>query len=276
MENTYSKWLLVSDIDGTLNDKSMNLPEANKLAIRSFVNNGGNFTLCSGRNLESLMIHYNKLGIETPAIVLNGAGIYDVKNNSELYFNPITPRGEEVIFELLNKFKSVQLTVFGVNKIYLYKYKCLYGKIISLLDGLTHTRCKSRKELPTGNWGKVTLFSMPWICKKLERILKNEKNSQLFDCFYTSPFTLEVVNSGVNKGSAVKKLASILNIDTQNVAAIGDYYNDESMLRTVAHAACCGQAPDDLKKICEYVTCHCNNGAVNDFINYLETNYIRR
>ena len=77
MENKYSKWLLVSDIDGTLNDKKMRLPENNRLAINDFVSSGGNFTLCSGRNLESLTIHYKKLGIMTPAIFLNGAGIYD-------------------------------------------------------------------------------------------------------------------------------------------------------------------------------------------------------
>ena len=77
MSNLFSEWLLVSDIDGTLNTKSFKLPENNKTAIQDYVENGGNFTLCSGRNLQSLSIHYNKLGISTPAIYLNGAGIYD-------------------------------------------------------------------------------------------------------------------------------------------------------------------------------------------------------
>ena len=81
MNKTYSEWLLISDIDGTLNDKSMNLPKVNKEAIERFVNRGGVFTLCSGRNLQSLAVHYRKLGIETPAIFLNGAGIYDFANS---------------------------------------------------------------------------------------------------------------------------------------------------------------------------------------------------
>jgi hydroxymethylpyrimidine pyrophosphatase-like HAD family hydrolase len=46
MNNNYCDWLLVSDIDGTLNDKKFNLPENNKEAIRRFVEKGGNFTLC--------------------------------------------------------------------------------------------------------------------------------------------------------------------------------------------------------------------------------------
>ncbi len=274
MKSDYSKWLLVSDIDGTLNNKKRKLPNVNKNAINSFVKNGGHFTLCSGRNLESLMLHYKNLGIETPAICLNGAGIYDVKIKETIYFNPITSKGEDVVFELLNRFNSVQLTVFGMNEVYLYTHKSIYGYVISKLDGLTYKLCKNRSELPEGRWGKATLFAMPWVCKKLEKILKNEENIKLFNCFYTSPFTLEIVNCGVNKGSAVNKLAQILNIESDNIAAIGDYYNDEAMLRTVAHPVCCGQAPDDLKQICEYVTCHCNKGAVNDFINYIDKNYI--
>ena len=84
MKEMYNKWLLVSDIDGTLNTKSMKLPENNKIAVKDFVDNGGNFTLCSGRNLQSLSIHYNRLEIETPAIFLNGAGIYDFKNKNKI------------------------------------------------------------------------------------------------------------------------------------------------------------------------------------------------
>ena len=70
------------------------------------------------------------------------------------------------------------------------------------------------------------------------------------------------------------RLADILGIDKENIGAIGDYYNDVPMLKTVSHPACCGQAPSDIKKLAEYVTCHCNKGAVADFINYLEDKYI--
>ena len=85
MKNKYSQWLLVSDIDGTLNNKKRKLPYKNKVAIRRFVDNGGNFTLCSGRNLASLTPHYRNLGISTPAICMNGAGIYDFSTLKYLF-----------------------------------------------------------------------------------------------------------------------------------------------------------------------------------------------
>lgn len=275
MQDLYSKWLLISDIDGTLNTKSFKLPENNKIAIKEFVNNGGNFTLCSGRNLQSLSIHYNRLGINTPAIFLNGAGIYDFKNNEMIYQNFISSEGEKIILDVLKKYKLAQLTVFTADKILLATRKCIYGRIISKMDKLDCELYEKTSDLPRGVWGKVSFFGTKGLINKLKDIFSNDDNSKLFECFKTSPFTLEVVSKGVNKGAAVLKLAELLNIEKSNTAAIGDYYNDVEMLKRVAHPVCCGQAPDDIKEISEYVTCHCNDGAVADFIDYIKTNYIK-
>lgn len=272
MKSKYSQWLIVSDIDGTLNNKQRKLPPNNKKAINNFVNNGGYFTLCSGRNLSSLDPHYKKLGITTPAICMNGAGIYDYSTSSVLYYKPISSQGERVIFDLFNKYFA-QLTVFDMNTVYRYKSSCIYGLIVSALDKLPCKLCKAQDELPTGQWGKVTFFSSHGVCKKIRDEIK-EKYNDLFEWNFTSPFTLELMEKGVNKGSGVAELVKLININPENVGAIGDYYNDEAMLKSVSHPACCGQAPDDLKELCEYVTCHCNDGAVSDFINYIEKNYI--
>ena len=275
MQDLYSKWLLVSDIDGTLNTKSFKLPENNKIAIKEFVNNGGNFTLCSGRNLQSLSIHYNRLGINTPAIFLNGAGIYDFKNKEMIYQNFISSEGEKIILDVLKKYKLAQLTVFTADKILLATRKCIYGRVISKMDKLDCELYKKISDLPRGVWGKVSFFGTKGLINKLKDVFSNDDNSKLFECFKTSPYTLEVVRKGVNKGAAVLKLAELLNIEKSNTAAIGDYYNDVEMLKRLAHPVCCGQAPDDIKEISEYVACHCNDGAVADFIDYIKTNYIK-
>ena len=274
MTTPYNEWLLISDIDGTLNDKKFNLPQNNKEAINRFVSNGGNFTLCSGRNLQSLKVHYDNLGIKTPAIFSNGAGIYDFRTEKMVFLDTLTTECEDIIFDIFKNNKGFQLTIFGVNTIYLTKRTCFYGYIISKMDKLDYKLCKSFDDLPTGEWTKASFFGMPKKIKKLQKLFKSDKYKQYFDCFLTSRFTLEVVKSGVNKGSGVKKLIEFLGIEPDKVGAIGDYYNDVKMLQSVAHPVCCGQAPDDIKSICEHVTCHCNDGAVCEFINYIEKNYI--
>ncbi len=274
MSNVYSKWLLVSDIDGTLNNKKRRLPGNNKVAIEGFVYKGGNFTLCSGRNLQSLTPHYKNLNLKTPAICMNGAIIYDFCKDSVVKYSTISKEGERVLLDLCKQFKSIQLAVFDLSTIYSYGLINLYGLCVSLLDGLSHKICPTVDSLPKDGWGKATIFGFPSVCKKVYSVLTNGKNAEVFDCFFTSPFTIDIVAKGVNKGSAVKYLAEYLGVDSNNVAAIGDYFNDEAMLKSVSHPVCCGQAPNEIKELCEYVTCHCNDGAVNDFINYIEKNYI--
>ena len=87
----------------------------------------------------------------------------------------------------------------------------------------------------------------------------------------SSVASYEILAENTHKGTAVQKLAEILGIDNEHTGAIGDYFNDYDMLRTVGVPACCGQAPDELKEISEFVTCHCNYGAVADFLEYIET-----
>ena len=81
------------------------------------------------------------------------------------------------------------------------------------------------------------------------------------------------MSSTANKGTAVRKLAELLGVPMENTGAIGDYYNDLDMLKSVKHPACAGQAPEEIKEICEFIACHCNDGAVADFILYIENKY---
>ena len=114
------------------------------------------------------------------------------------------------------------------------------------------------------------------LVKKVLAFFNREENKDICNTFRSSLLTVEVVAKDVDKGKATMRLAEILGIDKENIGAIGDYYNDVPMLKTVSHPACCGQAPADIKNLSEYVACHCNNGAVADFINYLENNYINK
>ena len=64
-------------------------------------------------------------------------------------------------------------------------------------------------------------------------------------------------------------LAEKLGIERSHVAAIGDYYNDWDMLKTVGLPACAGQAPKPIHEICKYEACHCNRGCVGDLLEYI-------
>ena len=269
----FSDWLIVSDIDGTLNNKKRKTPKVNTEAIDRFVHtHGGSFTLASARGVESLAPHYKNLpDVSTPAIVLNGAGIYDFETEQMLYFNSVPEKGAEVVRSAMEKFPSLEIGVLAADMIYLVRPKML-SPVMMLLDKLTHKRVKSLAEVTDNEWGKVIFFCRPWQRKKIRRYVEELSDSTL-SYIDTTAFSFDMVNSTANKGTAVIKLAELLGVPMENTAAIGDYYNDLDMLRAVEHPACCAQAPEELHKICEYHACHCNDGAVADLISYIENKY---
>lgn len=273
MKKDFSNFLIVSDIDGTLNNKLRTTPKVNLEAICRFTKQeGGHFTLASARCAQSLYTYYKNLPDQsTPAIVLNGAGIYDFSKQKMLWFNSIPLQSKPLIQAALDKFPGLELAVFTGESIYLVRPR-VSSRFMMRLDGLEHTECKSLADVPEGNWGKVIFFCMPWNKRKIKSFLLSEKQDGV-RYIDTSVASFDLVNETTHKGSAIKVLAEMLGIDEKNIGAIGDYFNDYDMLKSVAHPACCAQAPRELHDICEFHACHCNKGAVADFISYIEKTY---
>lgn len=275
MQNkNFSDWLVISDIDGTLNDRYRRTVKANIEAVSEFTRNGGNFTIASGRGLQSALKIYDKLDTCTPLIFLNGAGIYDNRNKKLLSFQSITVKGQAIVFGIAEKYSKIELAVHTPDMIYLVKPK-IFGKTFTFIDKLDHKICNSLFEVPKGDWGKVTLFGNKQDINKIKSFVDSTLDCEI-KAVLTSSFSLEIINTTADKGNAVKRLSEILGIKMSHTAAIGDYHNDFDMLTTVAVPACCKKAPKEIKAISKYCACDANKGAVADFLQYLTKSYINK
>ena len=269
IKKDFSDWLIVSDIDGTLNTKFRNFPERNRKAIEKFVAGGGHFTLASGRNPQSMEKHFRNLPIEgTPAVVINGAGIYDFQKNEMIYFSPMSMKAIDLAIEAAKKFPLVDVLVVAKDIIYITG-SGWFGKFFVSYDKLDNKHIREINDVPKENWGKVIFSGLPSHISKVKKHF-TQMNSPELTLMSTSVASFEILAANTHKGTAVMKLAEILGIAPEKTGAIGDYFNDYDMLKSVAHPACCAQAPKELHDICEYHACHCNEGAVADFISYIE------
>lgn len=268
-----SDWLIASDIDGTLNNKIRKLPKRNYDAIQKYVYElGGKFILASGRSIEAMRRHFKNLNLNSGyAVFINGAGIYDYANEKILWMSAIDEKVAELIKSAARKFKAASVQIVTPEVVYLVK-PSLAAKILAKSSHLTLKILNTIDEVPEENWCKAIFVGTPWTINKVEKYV-SEQGGQTTNLMKSSPCSFEVVNENTNKGVAVMKVAEILGIDQSKTAAIGDYFNDYQMLKSVAVPACCGQAPKGMKKIAKLVTCHCNKGAVADLIEYLIANY---
>lgn len=188
-----------------------------------------------------------------------------------LWYNAIPESSKAIIKKAMDKFPSLELAIFTEKSIYLVRPR-ISSRFMMRLDSLEHTECKALDGVPEDNWGKVIFFCMPWNKEKIKSFMLSQKGEGV-RYIDTSVASFDLVNETTHKGTAINVLADMLGIKTENIGAIGDYFNDYDMLRSVAHPACPSQAPEEIKALCEFHACHCNSGAVADFINYIENNY---
>lgn len=271
MERTFENWLVVSDIDGTLNNKLRRLPKRNYNAIKEFTERGGNFTLASGRLQSSLERNYNRITPNQPAIVLNGAGLYDYNNREMLWRNTIGKKGREFVKYISEEFdeifKSVDIGVYFDDYVYIVN-KGLMSRFTMHVDKAKYEYVASIDDIPEEGWMKVIFWSNPVMIGKLRKIITTLENPDA-NFMSSSILTLEMLQKDTHKGVGIMKLADMLGIEKSHVAAIGDYYNDWDMLKTVGLPACAGQAPSSIHKICKFEACHCNKGCVADLLEYI-------
>ncbi|MBE6827266.1 MAG: HAD-IIB family hydrolase [Ruminococcaceae bacterium] len=274
IKTDFSDWLVVSDIDGTLNNKFRRLPQRNYDAVKEFVvYRGGHFTLASGRNVKSIRKPYRSLPMikGTPVVILNGAGVYDVEEDKILSFTPIGEEGQELLRATVKKFPSLEVEILTPRKAYTINAK-LFANVMVGFDDIPHRKFKRFDEVPREDWGKIILLGPPPLVSRAKKYLTAIENPPV-NFMSSSVSSFEILQKGIHKGVGVMKIAEIYGIKQEHTAAIGDYFNDYDMLKTVGLSACCGQAPQAMHDIADYEACHCNKGAVGDLLEYLMYRY---
>lgn len=259
--------LLLSDIDGTLVYDG-EIPEENLRAIKHFTDNGGLFSIATGRSVEATRPYAVQTGANCGVVVSNGAIIYDYNSEAPIFERHLPDSARPVLTDIVAKFPLVGAEIHDGRKLYLVnrtdatdahmEYEHIFAEDIPLDEAYRR------------NWTKLLFACFDGV--EMSRLHDYADTLSLEGCYFlkTADIYFELTCDGVNKGAALDILAKHYDIDTDKVFAIGDYYNDAEMLKTAGISAACAGAPDDIKSLADYTACECQQGSVADFIYYLE------
>ena len=75
----FSDVLLTVDYDRTLTAPDSTIPERNLDAIRYFMENGGVFTVNTGRSVPMSKAFRDKVPVNAPLLLYNGSAAYDLQ-----------------------------------------------------------------------------------------------------------------------------------------------------------------------------------------------------
>lgn len=239
--------LIATDMDDTLLDASSSLTSRTLAALRQAISAGVMVSLSSGRMTESMLPFAEKIGVNAPMILFNGALIYDHRSDEVLFSNPI-PASVALEVARMIESEGVYLQIYP-GKGYYCNRRCEHT------DRYEASICVPCTELgmPVSEWMQGDMIKMlaiatPEIIDRLQAKLRAAFPSGV-NFMKSKAHYLEIVGEGIDKGNAIRVLAEKLNLSTDEIMAFGDGQNDATMIA----AAGCGVAMENAVPECKAV-----------------------
>ena len=274
--------LLASDFDNTLvyTENALKglepmpelLPE-NRQAIEYFMAEGGTFSIATGRALPSFEIVRPGLPMNGPAILFNGAAIYDFKAEQYLCtaFLPDTVRPH--IMQVLDAWPEAAVELYhDDNAIF-----ALHANELTLAHlHLTHeaTEMLETIDQAPSPISKALFEIVPEKMEALHRYVTSMPWASQYEIVPSNSYLLELTAKGASKGDMVQRLAQLLHIAPQNIYCVGDHANDLGMLAVSAIPFAPANAIESVRQVPGiHILPDARNGAIAALIRQLDERY---
>ncbi len=265
----FDKVLIASDFDGTLkNDEGIITPDVID-AIKYFMENGGYFTVCTGRSYKGFHL-YSEEYINAPVLLANGAMAYDYKNNKIVFCDGIGDEGDAPLRYIRDKFPDVSIEMYPFEKTFAINPTDRTRRHLTSQDIEMITVSDPSEALKP--WAKVMIGTDKDVdSQKIQSFLKENYNDPSF--LPTTGNFIELLKKDTDKGSGLIKLADYLNVPHSNVYAVGDGYNDIEMLDVAKAAFVPENGSQEAIEHATHIVRSNNCGAVANVIEILDKIY---
>ncbi len=231
--------MLVSDFDDTLYGTDLHVSEENRAAIRSFIAQGGLFTVATGRARKTFspQVELEDIPLNAPVILSNGATIFDYSTQQMVRRTYLPDHVIDDMLDVCAKFPELGFEAYYQNEIYVYNPNIVTEKHMKRV-GMAYSEC-AIKDLPMP-LTKIILEQEPAYLREVQAYMQ-EKVGIRYEVIFSNVVLLELTAKGSHKGGSTLWLANHLGIDPQHLYCVGDNQNDIPMLEV----ARIGFAPED-------------------------------
>ena len=269
----YSDVLLTVDFDRTLTAPDSTIPQRNIEAIEYFMENGGAFTVNTGRSVPMYSSKLDLVPVNAPLLLYNGSAAYDRERREFTFATPIELPMVDTLKKTMELFPDCAVELQGMEHHYLFTPN----------DGWAayneHNRCPyaflDLEEAP-GPFLKFTLYGQFRDVTVADLYNGTPEEFARFDAmerklqevfgdkcvaFRAANRIIDVHAKGVSKAKSARRLQAELG--RRILVCVGDGENDVTMMEDADYAFCPGDAiiRDRFENVCG-----CAEGAVADVI----------
>lgn len=262
--------IVACDLDETLLSDDRTISKENIEAIQKAKELGVKFVPATGRGFNTVDGTLKDLGLydleNEYVISYNGGAITENKGSKLLHFEGISFEKARELYKRGLDY-DVCIHVYTKDMVYAYKYVQEEKDYLAGRMEVTEISDDNIDFLKGQEIVKVLYMNTDYqYLKGIENDLK-EITSDL-DVSYSSNRYIEFNHQGVNKGQGLKKLAELLHVDIKDTIAIGDNFNDLSMIKVAGLGVGVQNTVEEMKKECDIITKATNNqGAIAEVIN---------
>jgi Cof subfamily protein (haloacid dehalogenase superfamily) len=242
---------LISDVDGTLVTTDKTLTAATRAAVLELQARGIAFAIISGRPPRGMRFFVEPLGLTQPIGGFNG-GLISRPDLAPVEGHTLAPQTARQAQAILAD-RGVDVWVFsGLD----WLLTNPAGPHVGLEE---HTVKFPPTVVPSVAAALASAYKVVGVSgdHELLKRCEGEMRAALGDGASVSrsqPYYLDVTHPLANKGAAVRHMAALMGVPMEEVAVIGDNYNDISMFAQTGFSIAMGNAPDDVKKKARFVT----------------------
>ena len=247
--------LIVLDLDGTLTNSKKEITPRNKEVLTRIQELGAHLVLASGRPTYGIAPLADELGMDKHdgyILSYNGGEIIDWETQEMIYENVLP------------------------NDVIPILYKCAHDNGLTILsyDGekvltenasdpyvLKEAHLNKMEIRETDNFLRDITLPVPkcLIVGDPEKLIPVEAELSIqlqgkINVFRSEPYFLELVPQGIDKAQSLEVLLNKIKIKREEMMAIGDGFNDLSMIKYAGLGVAMGNAQEPVKKAADYIT----------------------
>lgn len=269
----YSDILLTVDYDRTLTAPDSSIPRRNLTAIRYFIENGGIFTVNTGRSVPMTKVFRDIVPVNAPLLLYNGSAAFDLATGKLDFCHEINLDLWETVRKCEELFPDLTVEVQALDAHYRFSENPAWDAFSD------HNRCARGFARPGDDLGTFLKFSLYGQIRDVtvadlyngspEEIARMDEAEQILkdtfgaycEVFRAAPRILDVHAKGVSKIRSARELQARLG--RRVLVCVGDAHNDLPMLEGADYAFVPGDAAlrDQFPNVCP-----CAGGAVADVI----------
>ena len=258
--------MVVFDVDGTLYDMvNHEIPHSCVAALKEMKANGYLFVIATGRAHYGLGTALNELNADY-ILSMNGGAVVD-HEGKVISHHDISQKDVERLNAFCKQAEAGLVWKF-LDHMYIYQHEekidWLEGQRSSDIGTEPFIECPQQDRHLKGDQPLSASVHAP-----LDLVRATFKADDSLSFLQYSADGFDVVPQGINKSVGLKDLMTYLNLKPEEVACIGDNYNDLEMMDTAGYAIAMGNAIDEVKAKADFVTTASNQDGIANALKHL-------